>query len=61
MTFGEFISLVSDMRQAQTNYFASRDQAILRLAKALERQVDSAIEAFQRGVNPLPAQPDLFD
>lgn len=43
MTAKEFFYLVSQMREAQRDYFRTRDQAILRRARALERDVDAEI------------------
>lgn len=50
----EFIKLVADMREAQRNYFKTRDRSWLDKSKALERQVDNQIAAMN---NP---QQDLF-
>lgn len=55
-------------REAQRNYFRSRDQHSLREAKALERELDKEIADFDRVVNhggTIPAeaaiaQPELF-
>lgn len=43
MNAREFFYLVSQMRQAQRDYFADRDQQKLRRCKALERDVDDEI------------------
>lgn len=43
MTAREFFYLVSQMREAQRDYFKTRDQAILRRARALEGDVDAEI------------------
>lgn len=43
MNAREFFYLVSQMRQAQREYFADRDQIALRKCKALEREVDDEI------------------
>lgn len=50
----EFIKLVADMREAQRNYFKTRDRSWLDKSKALERQVDNQIAVMN---NP---QQDLF-
>jgi hypothetical protein len=50
----EFRALVEKMRAAQRRYFRQRDN--LADAKALERDVDDAIEAFVQA-----EQPRLFD
>lgn len=43
MNAREFFYLVANMREAQKNYFKSRDQKTLRACKYLEGQVDEAI------------------
>jgi len=43
MTAREFFYLVSNMRQAQKDYFKERTQPHLRACKVLERQVDEEI------------------
>lgn len=43
MTAREFFYLVSQMREAQRDYFKTRDQTILRRARALEGDVDAEI------------------
>lgn len=43
MTPREFFYLVSNMREAQRNYFKKRDQAILRACRRLENEVDEEI------------------
>jgi len=43
MNAREFFYLVAQMRQAQIDYFKSRDQQILRRARALENDVDAEI------------------
>lgn len=43
MNAKEFFYLVSQMRQAQSEYFRTRDQATLRRARALEGDVDDEI------------------
>ena len=50
----EFVKLVADMREAQRNYFKTRDRSWLDKSKALERRVDNQIAAMN---NP---QQDLF-
>ncbi len=50
----EFVKLVADMREAQRNYFKTRDRSWLDKSKALERQVDNQIAVMN---NP---QQDLF-
>ena len=61
MNISRFIALVTDMRRAQRDYFATRDQSFLLLAKNLERQVDAAIANYVADHQAAPAQPDLFD
>lgn len=43
MTAREFFYLVSNMRNAQTEYFKKRDQQLLRTCKYLEGEVDKEI------------------
>lgn len=43
MNAREFFFLVSNMRQAQTTYFRTRDQKDLRTARYLEGEVDAEI------------------
>lgn len=47
----EFFYLVSNMRQAQRDYFKTRDQVILRTCKVLEKQVDEEIDRVKRVVD----------
>ena len=42
----DFIELVRQMRASQKHYFVTRSQEELKNAKALERQVDFALEEF---------------
>ena len=51
----EFFDHVSQMRQAQKEYFKTRNTSILQQSKSLERQVDAEIER----VNKLFAEPEL--
>lgn len=44
MTPREFFYAVANMRRAQREYFASREQGALRKCKALEREIDDEIE-----------------
>lgn len=43
MTAREFFYLVSNMRQAQREYFRTREQKYLRVCKRLEGEVDEEI------------------
>lgn len=43
MNAREFFFLVSNMREAQKNYFANRQQNVLRAARKLENEVDAEI------------------
>lgn len=45
MSYDEFLVLVLNMRDAQREYFRTRDSGVLGHARALERQVDAAIKA----------------
>lgn len=43
MTNREFFYAVSNMREAQREYFKTRDQRTLRRCKALEKEIDNEI------------------
>lgn len=43
MNAREFFYLVSNMRNAQNEYFKTRDQSYLRAARRLEKEVDEEI------------------
>lgn len=43
MTHREFFYLVSQMRQAQRDYFRTKEQRALRRSRALENEVDKEI------------------
>ena len=47
-TVGEFVELVSLMRDAQKDYFRCRGFTELNVSKALEKQVDDAIKDFYK-------------
>lgn len=55
MNAKEFFNLVSEMRQAQRNYFKTRNQGYLDRSKHLEKQVDAEIER----VNRITSQPEF--
>ena len=44
MNAREFFDLVSDMRQAQKDYFKTRDKEVLVKSKELEKRVDDEIK-----------------
>lgn len=44
MTTEQFITLVSDMRKAQKEYFRTRSKVVLEESKRLERMVDAELE-----------------
>lgn len=54
MTHSQFVEKVSEMRNAQKQYFRTRSSEILRRAKQLEREVDAEIARF------CDPQDDLF-
>lgn len=54
MTSREFFFLVSNMRNAQKNYFATRSPERLRAARKLENEVDAEI----RRVKNILTRPD---
>lgn len=51
----EIITAVKAMREAQKEYFRTRDVNVLRRSKALEKRVDTLLAEYD---NP---QKDLFD
>ena len=63
MKNAQFISLVENMRLAQSEYFQTRTYASLMKAKSLERQVDRELPSIKRQENEnLPTQLELsFD
>lgn len=42
----EFIELVRQMREAQKEYFRTRDRQVLQRSKALEKRVDALIAEY---------------
>lgn len=56
MTPDEIIKLAKETRDAQKRYFATRDRYDLSMSKAMEHQLDQAIEDY---LTPNP-QIDLF-
>lgn len=59
MTTTEFKQLVKEMRQAQIDYFRTRDKDCLILSKGLEKRVDAALnEEFELMVN-LSKEPSI--
>lgn len=53
----EFYALVERMRNAQKEYFRTRDKSALSASKQLEREVDEAIKK----ANEKEQSPSLFD
>ena len=51
----KFISAVKAMREAQKDYFATRDINVLRRSKALEKRVDDLLAEYNN------QQKDLFE
>lgn len=51
MNAREFFFLVSNMRSAQINYFATREQKYLRVCKKLESEVDAEIRRVKDIIN----------
>jgi len=47
MTEPEFYTLVERMRQAQIDYFRTRDKDCLRDSKSLEKKVDEQVKQFK--------------
>lgn len=42
----DFITTVKDMREAQKEYFRTRDRQVLQRSKALEKRVDALIAEY---------------
>lgn len=51
MNAREFFYLVAQMREAQKNYFSTRDRNVFRAARKLENEVDREIERVRLIVN----------
>ena len=51
MTAKQFFDIVAEMRQAQKNYFKTRNQGYLDRSKHLEKQIDAEIDRVQRITN----------
>lgn len=51
MNAREFFYLVAQMREAQKNYFSTRDRVVFRAARKLENEVDREIERVRLIVN----------
>lgn len=51
MTAREFFYLVAQMREAQKEYFARREQLTLRAARKLEGEVDKEIKRVRAILN----------
>ena len=51
MTAKQFFDIVAEMRQAQKNYFKTRNQGYFNRSRQLEKQIDAEIERVQRITN----------
>lgn len=51
MNAREFFYLVASMREAQKNYFATRQQNVLRACRKLENEVDAEIARVKDIIN----------
>lgn len=60
MNAKEFFDLVSRMRKAQKDYFATRSTDSLFESKRLERAVDAEISRVEDILNKRPTQQTLF-
>ena len=64
MTCFRLYKYAKETRDAQKAYFRTRDPGDLRTAKALERELDKAIDNYARVVlnsqSPQPTQPTLI-
>lgn len=58
-----FFDKVSEMREAQKEYFKTRSSAALTRSKALEREIDNEISRVQLILKnrPQPVQGNLFE
>lgn len=56
----DFFNLVSKMRKAQKDYFATRTNEALSKSKQLERDVDAEIKRVEDILNNRPTQQSLF-
>lgn len=54
MTLNEYISLVYETRQAQKEYFKTRNKSVLADSKALERRLDEETTRLMFSSNPYP-------
>lgn len=57
----KFIGVVRRMREAQREYFKTRNNIILFRAKSLEQIVDEMIQEHDAWLKNHPRQHDLFD
>lgn len=56
-----FLDLVIQMREAQREYFATRNSHVLSKAKTLEKRVDEIIAIYRNNLDKItPTQLDLF-
>lgn len=56
----QFIDLVKRMRQAQKDYFRTRNRTIMQHSMGLERAVDKCIIEYEENKKDHPKQLDLF-
>lgn len=61
MKINEFVALVEKMRNAQREYFKTRDRRILQRSIMLENLVDQEIKHFNNETKKIIRQPNLFD
>lgn len=54
MTLNEYINLVHVTRQAQKEYFRTRDKSVLADSKALEKRLDAETQKLMSSLNPDP-------
>ena len=60
MNAQEFFNLVSKMRKAQKDYFATRTTEALFKSKQLEREIDAEIKRVEDRLNNRPTQQSIF-
>lgn len=57
----QFISLVKRMRDAQKEYFRTRDRRVMQHSICLEGAVDKCIQDYEAFKKAHPLQRDLFE
>lgn len=55
-----FISIVENMRNAQKEYFRTRNKEVMKQSMMLEKTVDKMIEEHKNELKKKPIQQELF-